>query len=52
MSKLSGDMIRKSINEFKNCVCEEFVEISRQIAEHAGDMVKGERESAFMFEIN
>ncbi len=37
---------------YENCVCEEFIEISRWIAEHAGDMVKGVRESAFMFEIN
>ena len=33
-------------------VCQEFIEISRRIAEHAADMVKGERESANMFEIN
>ena len=39
-------------NESMILCCQEFIEISRRIAEHASDMVKGERENAKMFEIN
>ncbi len=54
MSILSGYMILKTVDQMnlRYYVCQELIEISRQIAEHAADVVKGERASANMFEIN
>ncbi len=44
---------KQSIKQiYDNYVCQEFIKISRRIAEDAADMVKGERESVNMFEIN
>ena len=53
MNILSGDMILKSINESMKIVSvKRLLKFPVILQSMHGDIVKGERESAYMFEIN